>query len=73
MFALIPNYVTHELAKDEGKHLFTLWIWSGTLVLLAGFLVAIVMPVDYTFLVGRYNGLMEIRMVLDPLQLFSLL
>jgi len=58
MFALIPNYVTHELAKDEGKHLFTLWIWSGTLVLLAGFMVSVIMPTDYTFIVGRYNGLM---------------
>ncbi|MFM7016569.1 MAG: O-antigen ligase family protein [Bacteroidota bacterium] len=58
MLALIPNYVTHELAKDEGKHLFTLWIWSGTLLFLAGFVVSVVMPVDYTFLVGRYNGLL---------------
>ena len=58
MFALIPNYVTHELSKDRGEHLLTLWIWSGTLVLLAGFVVSVIMPVDYTFLVGRYNGLM---------------
>jgi O-antigen ligase len=58
MFIYIPNYFTREIAIDRGERMLKLWIWSGTVLYVVALALSFILPVDYTYLVGRYNGLL---------------
>jgi len=58
MFIYIPNYFTREIAIDRGERMLKLWIWSGTLLYVVALGLSRILPENYTYLVGRYNGLL---------------
>ncbi len=58
MFIFIPSYFTREMAIDRGERMLKLWIWSGTVLYVVALGLSMVLPTDYTYLVGRYNGLL---------------
>jgi O-antigen ligase len=58
MFIYIPNYFTREIAIDRGERMLKLWIWSGTVLYVVALALSVILPIDYTYLVGRYNGLL---------------
>jgi len=58
MFIFIPNYFTREIALDRGERMLKLWIWSGTLLYVVALGLSRILPENYTYLVGRYNGLL---------------
>lgn len=57
MVAVIPNYFLRQL-QIEGKTYLRKIIWLGTILYLIALVMMVVLPPDWTFLEGRYNGLL---------------
>lgn len=57
MLAVIPNYFLRQLHMEGATFLRKL-IWMATLLYLTALAMTVVLPPHWTFLVGRYNGLL---------------
>ncbi|CAN5465041.1 hypothetical protein BH11BAC2_BH11BAC2_18390 [soil metagenome] len=57
MMAVIPNYFL-KLLRENGEKFLRDMIWFGTLLYLMGYVAIFVMGYDWTFLVGRYSGIL---------------
>ena len=57
MIAVIPNYFLRQL-EVEGEDFLKKIIWLGTLLYNIAFLMIFILPSHWTYLVGRYNGLL---------------
>jgi O-antigen ligase len=58
MLIVIPNYFTRELAVDRGERMLNLFVWTFTILYLTAFILSPILPLDWTYMVGRYNGLL---------------
>lgn len=57
IIAAIPNYFLRQLEVEKEVFLKK-FIWMGTLLYITGFVMMFVLPNHWTFLVGRYTGLL---------------
>ncbi len=57
MVAIIPNYFLRQL-EVEGPVYLRKIIWLGTILYVIALAMMVVLPEDWTFLEGRYNGLL---------------
>lgn len=57
IIAAIPNYFLRQLEVEKETFLKK-FIWLGTLLYITGFMMIFILPSDWTFLVGRYTGLL---------------
>ncbi|MBK7964608.1 MAG: O-antigen ligase family protein [Bacteroidetes bacterium] len=57
MIAVIPNYFLRQL-QVEGQDFLRKTIWMGTILYIIAFLMIFVLPSHWTYLEGRYNGLL---------------
>lgn len=57
MVAIVPNYFLRQL-QVEGPTYLRKIIWLGTILYVIALVMMVVLPEDWTFLEGRYNGLL---------------
>lgn len=57
MVAIVPNYFLRQL-QAEGMVFLRKIIWLGTILYIIALVMMVVLPEDWTFLEGRYNGLL---------------
>jgi O-antigen ligase len=57
MVAVIPNYFLRQLYV-EGQDFLRKTIWMGTILYIIAFGMIFILPVHWTYLEGRYNGLL---------------
>ena len=57
MIAVVPNYFLRQM-EVEGEVYLRKVIWLGTILYVIALIMMVVLPADWTFLEGRYNGLL---------------
>lgn len=57
MVAIVPNYFLRQI-QAEGMLFLRKIIWLGTVLYIIALVMMVVLPEDWTFLAGRYNGLL---------------